>query len=127
MTKRNFTMAHEIEYDDAMTTMPELIWGAGFMAPGGEGNIANVVGTDIEPQLIEQARLRVEELGIGSNCEFVTVDPGPMKFPEATSIRGTTEHESSGLKSIVEGQSPISADPYRPACLAWIPALLPIS
>jgi phosphoethanolamine N-methyltransferase len=110
-------MAHEIEYSDAMTTMLELIWGVGFMAPGGEGNIANlvegleirdrrtldigcgiggpafvlaskygayVVGTDIEPQLIEQARLRAEELGMGSNCEFVTVDPGPMTFPDDT-------------------------------------------
>jgi ubiquinone/menaquinone biosynthesis C-methylase UbiE len=108
-------MAHEIEYNDAMTTMLELIWGVGFMAPGGEGNIANlveglgirdrrildigcgiggpafvlaskygayVVGTDIEPQLIEQARLRAEEFGMGSHCEFVTVDPGPMTFPD---------------------------------------------
>ncbi len=108
-------MAHEIEYNDAMTTMLELIWGVGFMAPGGEGNIANliegleirdrrildigcgiggpafvlaskygayVVGTDIEPQLIEQARLRAEELGMGSSCELVTVDPGPMTFPD---------------------------------------------
>jgi len=108
-------MAREIEYNDAMTTMLELIWGVGFMAPGGEGNIANlveglevrdrrildigcgiggpafvlaskygahVVGTDIEPQLIDQARLRAEKLGLSSSCEFVTVDPGPMPFPD---------------------------------------------
>jgi phosphoethanolamine N-methyltransferase len=105
----------EIEYTDAMTDMLELIWGVGFMAPGGEGNIDNlvegletsdrrildigcgiggpafvlaskygakVVGTDIERQLIEQARLRAETLGISSNCEFVAVDPGPMTFPD---------------------------------------------
>ena len=108
-------MAREIEYNDAMTTMLELIWGVGFMAPGGEGNIANlvegleirerrildigcgiggpafvlaskygahVVGTDIEPQLIDQARLRAERLGLDSNCEFVAVEPGPMGFPD---------------------------------------------
>ena len=108
-------MGQEIEYNDAMTTMLELIWGVGFMAPGGEGNIANlveglkvrdqrildigcgiggpafllaskyganVVGTDIEPQLIEDARRRANDLGLSSNCEFVAVDPGPMPFPD---------------------------------------------
>ncbi len=108
-------MSREIEYNDAMTTMLELIWGVGFMAPGGEGNIANlvegldirgrrildigcgiggpafvlaskygahVVGTDIESQLIDQARLRAEKLGLDSNCEFVAVEPGPMGFPD---------------------------------------------
>lgn len=108
-------MSHEIEYNDAMTTMLELIWGVGFMAPGGEGNIANlvegldtegqrildigcgiggpafllaskygakVVGIDIEPQLIEQAQRRAEELGLSSSCEFVAVEPGPMPFPD---------------------------------------------
>ncbi|MBT4521319.1 MAG: methyltransferase domain-containing protein [Halieaceae bacterium] len=108
-------MSHETEYNDAMTTMLELIWGVGFMAPGGEGNIANlvenlevrdrrildigcgiggpafvlaskygaqVVGIDIEKQLVDQARRRAEELGVSSNCEFVAVDPGPMPFPD---------------------------------------------
>ncbi len=37
-------MKHEIEYHDAMITMLELIWGEGFMAPGGEGNVANLIG-----------------------------------------------------------------------------------
>ncbi len=27
---------HEVEYDDAMVKMLELIWGEGFMAPGGK-------------------------------------------------------------------------------------------
>jgi ubiquinone/menaquinone biosynthesis C-methylase UbiE len=110
-------MTRQIEYGNAMTTMLELIWGVGFMAPGGEGNIANLVegleirdrrildigcgiggpafvlagkygayavGTDIEPQLIEQARLRADKLGLGSNCEFVLVEPGPMTFPDGS-------------------------------------------
>ena len=36
-------MTREIEYHDAMTNMLELIWGTGFMTPGGEGNVANLV------------------------------------------------------------------------------------
>lgn len=108
-------MTEDIEYNDAMTNMLELIWGTGFMAPGGEGNIANlvegletqgrrildigcgiggpafllaskygadVVGIDIEPQLIEEARLRAEKLGLSSRCEFVPVEPGPLPFPD---------------------------------------------
>ena len=108
-------MTREIEYHDAMTGMLEMIWGTGFMTPGGEGNIANMVdgldlgsrrvldigcgiggpafvlvskygarvtGIDIEPQLIEKARVRAERLGLSANCEFVKVDPGPMQFPD---------------------------------------------
>ncbi len=33
-------MEHENEYDDNMVTMLELIWGEGYMAPGGAGNVA---------------------------------------------------------------------------------------
>jgi phosphoethanolamine N-methyltransferase len=36
-------MGHADEYHDAMIAMLELIWGEGFMAPGGEGNVANLV------------------------------------------------------------------------------------
>jgi phosphoethanolamine N-methyltransferase len=110
-------MTRGIEYHDAMTNMLELIWGTGFMTPGGDGNIANMVdglelrgrrvldigcgiggpafvlaskygaevtGTDIEPQLIDQARIRAERLGLSSSCEFVKVVPGPLDFPDDT-------------------------------------------
>ncbi len=36
-------MEHTDEYDDAMLTCLEMIWGEGFMAPGGEGNVDNLV------------------------------------------------------------------------------------
>ena len=36
-------MAHEDEYDDNMVTMLELIWGKGYMAPGGPGNVAKML------------------------------------------------------------------------------------
>jgi len=32
------------EYHDAMVDLLEMIWGEGFMAPGGEGNVENLVG-----------------------------------------------------------------------------------
>jgi phosphoethanolamine N-methyltransferase len=38
---------HENEYHDNMVTMLELIWGEGYMAPGGPGNVARLLdGTD---------------------------------------------------------------------------------
>ena len=36
-------MAHDNEYHDNMVTMLELIWGKGYMAPGGAGNVAKLL------------------------------------------------------------------------------------
>ena len=36
-------MAHENEYHDNMVKMLELIWGEGYMAPGGPGNVAKLL------------------------------------------------------------------------------------
>ncbi len=36
-------MAHEDEYHDNMVTMVELIWGKGYVAPGGPGNVAKTL------------------------------------------------------------------------------------
>jgi phosphoethanolamine N-methyltransferase len=48
-----FIMTNEIEYHDEMIAMLEIIWGPGFMSPGGEGNIANLVeGLDVRDQRI---------------------------------------------------------------------------
>lgn len=52
-------MGHEIEYDEAMTTMLELIWGEGFMAPGGEGNVANLIDG------LEVQNKRILDIGCG--------------------------------------------------------------
>jgi phosphoethanolamine N-methyltransferase len=52
-------MAHQSEYHDAMVDLLELIWGDGFMAPGGEGNVAKLIGDlDIRDQ-------RVLDIGCG--------------------------------------------------------------
>jgi ubiquinone/menaquinone biosynthesis C-methylase UbiE len=135
-------MTRDIEYGDAMTNMLELIWGDGFMAPGGEGNIAimvdgldlegrrvldigcgiggpafvlaskygaNVVGTDVEPQLIEDARVRAEKLGLSSSCEFVKVDPGPMDLPD----NSFDVVFSSGVVMTIDNKEEIFAEAFR--------------
>ncbi len=108
-------MGNESEYHDAMITLLELVWGEGFMAPGGAGNIAkivdgvdlqgkrvldigcgiggpafllagtygaNVVGTDLEPHLIEIAKERAAKLGLEEKTDFRVVEPGPLTFPD---------------------------------------------
>jgi phosphoethanolamine N-methyltransferase len=43
------TSDREVEYDDSMIAMLELIWGEGFMAPGGTGLVDRLVeGIDLE-------------------------------------------------------------------------------
>ncbi len=46
-------MTHEDEYHDNMVTMLELIWGKGYMAPGGPGNVAKLLhGIDTQGKRI---------------------------------------------------------------------------
>jgi ubiquinone/menaquinone biosynthesis C-methylase UbiE len=106
---------HENEYHDSMIAVLELVWGDGFMAPGGEGNVAkmvdglalegrrildigcgiggpacilasqygaHVVGTDLEPPLIERARRRSVGLGLDDKAEFEVVAPGRLTFDD---------------------------------------------
>ena len=42
-------MSHQNEYPDNMVAMLELIWGKGYMAPGGPGNVAKLLA-DIDTQ-----------------------------------------------------------------------------
>jgi phosphoethanolamine N-methyltransferase len=52
-------MEHENEYGDSMVATLELIWGEGFMAPGGEGNVTKMVeGLELDGR-------RVLDLGCG--------------------------------------------------------------
>jgi ubiquinone/menaquinone biosynthesis C-methylase UbiE len=52
-------MTHENEYHDGMVALLELVWGEGFMAPGGEGNVAKMVeGLELEGR-------RVLDIGCG--------------------------------------------------------------
>jgi phosphoethanolamine N-methyltransferase len=96
-----------------MVAMLQLVWGEGFMAPGGEGHVAkmvaglelegrrvldigcglggpacflareygaHVVGTDLEPPLIERARRRAASEGLEDRTRFEVVVPGPLSF-----------------------------------------------
>jgi len=52
-------VAHEAEYHDNMVRMLELIWGEGYMAPGGPGNVSKLLdGT-------EPAGKRILDIGCG--------------------------------------------------------------
>ena len=52
-------MAHENEYNDNMVTMLELIWGEGYMSPGGPGNVAKLLGG------LETRGKRILDIGCG--------------------------------------------------------------
>lgn len=51
--------SHENEYHDAMVAMLELIWGEGYMAPGGTGNIRKLLDG------IETRGRRILDVGCG--------------------------------------------------------------
>ena len=45
--------AHEDEYDDALVTLLELVWGEGFLSPGGPRDVAQVIaGLDLAGKLV---------------------------------------------------------------------------
>ena len=52
-------MAHENEYDNNMITMLELIWGEGYMAPGGPGNVTKLLDG------LETRAKRILDIGCG--------------------------------------------------------------
>jgi SAM-dependent methyltransferase len=52
-------MAHQDEYPQNMVTLLELIWGKGYMAPGGPGNVAKILDG------IETDGKRILDIGCG--------------------------------------------------------------
>jgi ubiquinone/menaquinone biosynthesis C-methylase UbiE len=44
---------------------------------------AQVTGIDLEPQLVERANQRKETLGLADRVDFLTVELGPLPFPDA--------------------------------------------
>lgn len=47
------TDAHQDEYNENVTTLLEIMWGRGFMAPGGEGNVRRIVdGLDLTDRTV---------------------------------------------------------------------------
>ena len=111
------TATHEDEYDDDLLAMLVLVWGEGFLSPGGPGAVrsivgahdlrgqrvldigcglggidvllardhgAEVVGVDVEAELVRRAGERVEREGLASQVEIRAVQPGPLPFPDAS-------------------------------------------
>jgi ubiquinone/menaquinone biosynthesis C-methylase UbiE len=106
------------EYDEGLQVMLQLVWGEGFLSPGGAQEVARVlegldihgrsvldigsglggvdvllvqqhgagrvVGIDLEPDLIAQARVRVARLALDERIEFRQVRPGPLPFGDAS-------------------------------------------
>jgi len=50
-------MSHGDEYTDAMLAAMDLIWGEGLMAPGGAGNVEQMVrGIDLDGRVLSPSR-----------------------------------------------------------------------
>ena len=106
----------DIHYPAEFTNRLEILWGDGFLSPGGPKEVKEILkgidldgksildigcgtggveivlvkdlgadqvtGIDIEPQLIERAQQRVEELGLSDRVEVQLVAPGPLDFAD---------------------------------------------
>ena len=114
MTIRIDQPAEVGEYDEGMQALLQLVWGDGYLSPGGPEEVARVlegveltgrrvldigcglgaidvalivshgaaqvVGIDLEPDLVAQARTRVAAAGLAGQVELLVVTPGPLPF-----------------------------------------------
>jgi ubiquinone/menaquinone biosynthesis C-methylase UbiE len=106
------------EYDEGMQTLLQLVWGEGFLSPGGAEEVArllegsdirgqrvldigcglgaidlllvqshgagHVTGIDLEPDLLQKARVRVALAGHSHQIELIQVAPGALPFTDAS-------------------------------------------
>jgi SAM-dependent methyltransferase len=106
------------EYDEGMQALLQLVWGDGFLSPGGadevrrvlegvdlrgcrvldigcglgaidvllvkEHGAAEVVGIDLEPDLVRRARERFVAAGVAETIRAQVVAPGPLPFPDGS-------------------------------------------
>lgn len=105
-----------LHYPDELVNRLHLLWGAGFLSPGGADEVRSIVrgldlagrrvadigcGTggpaiilaretgarmvclDVEPQLLDRARVFAAHSGVADRIEFHLVTPGPLPFPDA--------------------------------------------
>ena len=105
-----------IQYPAEFTDRLEVLWGEGFLSPGGPEEVreilnsielqgksvldigcgtggvevvlakelgaGQVVGIDVEPQLIERSQQRMEQHGLQDRVSLKLVTPGPFDFPD---------------------------------------------
>jgi len=105
------------QYPDEFIDRLHLVWGMGFLSPGGPEEVAaivrgldlagaalldigcgsggpamvlareqgaEVIGIDVEPQLIDRSRRLAAEAGLGDKVSFKLVEPGPLPFASET-------------------------------------------
>ena len=60
-------MSHQDEYYGNMITMLELIWGEGYMAPGGSGNVEKMLNG------IETEGKRILDIGCGLGLSLIHI------------------------------------------------------
>ncbi len=103
------------QYADEFIDRLHLVWGPGFLSPGGPEEVAEVcrglnlddanvldigcgtggpsialardkgarvLGIDIEPQLLDRARMLADQAGVADRIEFRQVKPGPLAFDD---------------------------------------------
>ncbi len=87
--------SHKDEYDETITAFCELLWGKGFLAPGGEGNVHKIIeGLDLEGKQVLEigsglgggALVLAEQYGAnvtGLEVESVLVDKATEYAAEA--------------------------------------------
>ena len=75
---------HEIEYDDNFVHALELVWGEGFLSPGGADEVAKALeGVDIAGKsVIDRAVARAEREGLSDRITFLKVKPGPFPLDD---------------------------------------------
>jgi phosphoethanolamine N-methyltransferase len=108
----------ESGYSEDETGRLELIWGEGFLSPGGPAEVerilgghdvsastvldigsgaggadltlvrrhgaGEVIGIDVQPELVELARDRAAAAGLADRITYRLVDPGPLPFADGT-------------------------------------------
>ena len=105
-------MTHETEYYDNMVTMLELIWGKGYMAPGGPGNVAKLLeGTEPEGKLILDIGCGIGgpamEMVRGHGAQVVGIDLEATLIERAKSeARAAGLHEHCSFQLVSPGPLP---------------------
>ena len=101
--------AHDNEYHDNMVAMLELIWGEGYMAPGGPGNVARLL------RGLETLDKRILDVGCGygrhAHAVAVRCDARVVgldlseDYLEITMMSGTSYLNTSRMRILIDGNS----------------------